>query len=95
MSITIKDVKKMAQLCNLVLSDDELETFSKYFSDTLKHIDNLAELDTKDVHPTYQVNNLQNIFRKKGNSTTLKQEEVVNIAKRSEDGLIVTDGVFD
>lgn len=95
MSITIEHVKKMADLCNLVLTDEELETFKRYFSDTLKHIDNLSELDTNNIFPTYQVTKLYNIFREKGNTTTFNQKEVLDLAKRSEHGLVVTDGVFD
>lgn len=44
--MNIKDTQKIARLSNLNLSSEELEKYSKVFSDTLSYIENLNELDT-------------------------------------------------
>lgn len=44
--MNIKDTEKIARLSNLILDSEELEKFSKVFSETLAYIENLDELDT-------------------------------------------------
>ena len=94
--ITKEQVKRIAHLCKLQLTEAELEKFSQTFTQTLAVIDVLNELDTSDVPETYQVTGLGNVFQEdveqKG---TLTQEEVLKNAKNKKRGLIVTKGVFD
>ncbi len=44
--MNIKDTQKIASLSNLNLSQEELEKYSKVFSETLSYVENLNELDT-------------------------------------------------
>jgi len=47
--INEKEVKYIADLASLKLSDEEVETFSKQLSDILDYVEKLDELDTEDI----------------------------------------------
>jgi aspartyl-tRNA(Asn)/glutamyl-tRNA(Gln) amidotransferase subunit C len=53
--ITEKDVRYVADLANLSLSEDEIYKFSHDLNDILTHIDALNEIDTTGVEPMAQV----------------------------------------
>lgn len=57
------DVRHIAKLCRLNLSDDEVEKFAGELSSILGFVDKLQEVDTKDVEPTPQATGLTNVFR--------------------------------
>ena len=57
------DVKHVAELANLTLSDAELKKFEKQLDETLAYIDNLNQIDTKNIEPTNQVTGMQNVTR--------------------------------
>jgi aspartyl-tRNA(Asn)/glutamyl-tRNA(Gln) amidotransferase subunit C len=53
--ITEKDVRYVAGLANLKLTDSEIERLAKDLDDILTHMDALNELDTSNVEPMAQV----------------------------------------
>jgi aspartyl-tRNA(Asn)/glutamyl-tRNA(Gln) amidotransferase subunit C len=53
--ITEQEVRYVAGLANLNLSDMEIARLSKDLDEILTHIDTLNELDTSDVQPMAQV----------------------------------------
>jgi len=53
--ITEQEVRYVAGLANLKLSDQEIARLSKDLDEILTHIDALNELDTSDVEPMAQV----------------------------------------
>ncbi len=61
--ITRDDVRHLAQLSSLQLGDDETETLRADLENILGYIEQLSELDTSGVEPTYQVTDLQNVWR--------------------------------
>lgn len=93
--ITQEQIKKIAKLCNLNLTDTETEKLSFMFSDTLQYMNVLEELDTLGVDETYQVTGLKNIYLKADNKRTLKKEEALSNAKEVIKGMFATQGVFD
>lgn len=62
-TITIDDVKKVALLSGLSLSDEELASYSAQFEEILEYFERLKAVDTTGVQPTYQVIDLENITR--------------------------------
>ena len=62
-TITTDDVQHLAQLINLLLSDEEVSSLRDDLGEILEYIDQLAELDTTGVEPTYQVSGLDNVWR--------------------------------
>ncbi len=55
MKITEKEVRYVADLANLSLTDGEILKFSHDLNDILTHIDALNEIDTTGVEPMAQV----------------------------------------
>lgn len=62
-TITTTDVRHLAQLSNLQLADDEVENLRGDLENILGYIEQLSELDTSGVEPTYQVTGLENVWR--------------------------------
>lgn len=61
--ISRDDVQHLAQLSSLSLADDEIDKLSDDIKNILSYIEQLSELDTSGVEPTYQVTDLENIWR--------------------------------
>lgn len=62
-TITTDDVRHLAQLSNLQLRDDEVESLRGDLENIVGYIEQLSELDTTGVEPTYQVTGLENVWR--------------------------------
>lgn len=62
-SVTRDDILHLAQLSSLQLSDDEVTDLQADIGNILGYIAQLSELDTTGVEPTYQVTDLENIWR--------------------------------
>jgi aspartyl-tRNA(Asn)/glutamyl-tRNA(Gln) amidotransferase subunit C len=62
-TISRDDVQHLAQLSSLQLSDEETDALQADISTILTYIQQLAELDTTGVEPTYQVTDLHNVWR--------------------------------
>jgi aspartyl-tRNA(Asn)/glutamyl-tRNA(Gln) amidotransferase subunit C len=75
-AISRDDVLHLAQLSNLQLSDDEIESLRNDLGNILEYVKQLEGLDTSGVEPTYQVTDLENVFR---------EDEVVKSDVRRED----------
>lgn len=62
-NISTEDVYHLAQLSSLQLNDTEAESLRVDLENILGYIQQLSELDTNGVEPTYQVTDLQNVWR--------------------------------
>lgn len=63
MRITSEDVKHIARLSRLSLSDKEIETFSWQLSSIIEYVEQLNSLDTDNIEPTSHVIPLNNVMR--------------------------------
>lgn len=61
--ISRDDVLHLAQLSSLQLSDTEIDDLQKDIGNILGYVEQLGELDTSGVTPTYQVTDLENVWR--------------------------------
>jgi aspartyl-tRNA(Asn)/glutamyl-tRNA(Gln) amidotransferase subunit C len=57
------DVRHIAKLCRLNLSDKEVQKFAPELNDILTYIEKLQEVDTSSVEPTPQPTGIVNRFR--------------------------------
>lgn len=62
-SLTTDQVRRIAKLARLRLTDVELEKFPKELTSILQYIDMLKEVNTEGVEPTAQVTGQTNVFR--------------------------------
>ncbi|PID99263.1 Asp-tRNA(Asn)/Glu-tRNA(Gln) amidotransferase GatCAB subunit C [Candidatus Saccharibacteria bacterium] len=58
-----EDVLKLAQLCRISLSKDEVEAFAEELSAILGYVEQLSAVDTSGLEPTNQVTGLTNVMR--------------------------------
>ncbi len=88
-TVSNDDVRGLAQLSNIQLSDEETESLKVDIANILTYIDMLGELDTEGVEPTYQVNGLQNVFRAdEVNQGAVKREHLLALAPESLDNQV-------
>lgn len=62
-NISISDVQHLASLSNLTLSESEVDNLRSDLDQIVNYIEELKQLDTTGVDPTYQVTDLQNVWR--------------------------------
>lgn len=95
MHLTSDQVRKVAKLANLPIKDEELDKYSKQLSKILEYIDQLSNIDTSNVEPTFNVSGQNNVMIEDEVSTSLAQEETLQNAPQERNGFFVTKGVFE
>lgn len=63
MEIKREDILHLADLSNFSLSEEEAVELEKDLKGIIKYISELEKLDTKNVEPTYQVFEMENVWR--------------------------------
>ncbi|MEP6710475.1 MAG: Asp-tRNA(Asn)/Glu-tRNA(Gln) amidotransferase subunit GatC [Candidatus Saccharibacteria bacterium] len=61
--ISRDDVVHLAQLSSLQLTDAEVDSLQVDVGNILDYVEQLGELNTEGVEPTYQVTDLENVWR--------------------------------
>jgi len=86
MSISKKEVKHVAHLARLYLSEEEKDLFTRQLSQILDHAGKIAQLNTSDVEPTSHVIPVKNVMREDKVKKPLSQKEALLNAPEKEDG---------
>ena len=63
MEIKREDILHLAELSDFSLSEEEIEKLGGDLQSIIKYISQLDELDTEGVEPTYQVFEMENVWR--------------------------------
>lgn len=94
--ITTDEVKHLAKLASLPISDDRLAKLANQIETTFEYIQILEKTDTKNLAETNQVTGLTNVMRDDivDDSRTLTQEQALKNAKHSHDGYFVVPAIF-
>lgn len=88
-TITTNDVRHLAQLSNLQLSDDEIMSLQTDLANILDYIDQLNEIDTSGIEPTYQVTGLENVWRDDTvDMSTVTREDLLALTSEQADNSI-------
>jgi len=61
--ISLQDVNRLAELSNIQLTSQEATKLKVDLDSIVNYINQLKELDTDNVEPTYQVTGLKNVWR--------------------------------
>ena len=87
MDLSTQDVKKIAKLARLHLREDEVERFSKQLTGILSYVEQISELKTEGVAPTYLCTGLSNSFREDvvANHVLAKPDELLNTSSLPKD----------
>ncbi|RLC72094.1 MAG: Asp-tRNA(Asn)/Glu-tRNA(Gln) amidotransferase GatCAB subunit C [Chloroflexi bacterium] len=84
MKLSREEVKHIALLCRLGLTEEEVEKFREQLSNILENFEILQQVDTTDVPPMFHVLPLENVFREDEVAPSLPQEEVLANAPQRE-----------
>ncbi|HAY33696.1 MAG TPA: Asp-tRNA(Asn)/Glu-tRNA(Gln) amidotransferase subunit GatC [Ignavibacteria bacterium] len=80
MSVTIKDVEKIAQLAKLKFNEKETVKLQSDLNSILGYIEQLNELDLDGVEPLENINETSNVLRKDEAEKWLTTEEALKNA---------------
>ena len=61
--ITREEIDHLAELSNFSLTDEEKDSLGTDLGNIIDYISQLDELDTEGVEPTYQVFEMENVWR--------------------------------
>ena len=83
--ITKEEVKKVAHLARLELSEDQINNHADQLEKILEYIKQLEKIDTEDVPCTTRAIEVTNVFRKDENKNFDCNEELLELGPSRED----------
>ena len=93
--ISREDVLRLARLSKLQLTDDEIDALASDITAILGYVEQLDELDTEGVEPTYQVTGLTNVWRAdEVEMGDVSRDELLSLAPESTDNQIKVQKVL-
>jgi aspartyl-tRNA(Asn)/glutamyl-tRNA(Gln) amidotransferase subunit C len=94
--VSKEEVKNIALLARLELTDKEYEKYQAELSDILSYIDLINKVDTKKVDPTAQVTGLTDVVRGDVKTpSSLKRDEMFVNTPDKKDGYIKVKAVLE
>lgn len=95
-AISIDDVKKLARLSALSMSDEEAVNMQTDLTQILGYVEQLQAVDTEGVEPTYQVHYLETVTRPdEVIDYGISQEGLLKNAPKQADGSVVVPRVLE
>lgn len=94
MKLSLDQVKHIAKLANLALTSEEEEKYSEQLSNILDYIEQLNQVDTENIEPTFNVSGQNNVMREDEPIICLSQEQALQNTSVKKDGMFETKGVF-
>lgn len=88
------DVKKIALLARIHLSDEELEKFARELSTVLDYVAELQSIDVEGVEEVSQVTGLVNVQRKDEVLVTEVRQELLATAPETKDDYIKVKAIL-
>lgn len=95
MSVSKEDVKHIAKLSKLYLSDEELEKYTNDLSNIVNFANELSNIDVEGVKPTAHILDIKNVFRKDEKKESYDREEILKNAPTKEAGCISVPKVVE
>lgn len=88
MSVSLDEVRHLAALSEINLNDDELTSLTTDIDNIVDYINQLDELDTDNVEPTFQLTELHNIWREDTIEPQLPREKLLELAPAAENNQV-------
>lgn len=94
--LTNDDVKKLAKLSYLDLSDAEIAHYRDQLAESLSYVDNLKEIDTSAVPDSFFTTDAQNVMDEDDvdGSIMLSQEQALQNAPAAKNGYFVVKRIL-
>ncbi|MDA1188733.1 MAG: Asp-tRNA(Asn)/Glu-tRNA(Gln) amidotransferase subunit GatC [Chloroflexi bacterium] len=93
--LTTDEVKHIASLARIGMTNDEVEQMRDQLSNILEHFDTLNELDVSNVEPTAQSIDVSNVLRDDVARDSLPLDDVLANAPRTEGDRIRVRAVLE
>ncbi|MCL5409577.1 MAG: Asp-tRNA(Asn)/Glu-tRNA(Gln) amidotransferase subunit GatC [Patescibacteria group bacterium] len=90
-----QNIEHVAKLANLPLSNAELAIYSEQLDKIIDYINQLNQVDTKSVEPTFSVREITNVFQTGEQNQSLTATEALQNAPVHKDNFFVTKGIFE
>ena len=95
MSLSAEEVRWVAQLARLELSESELALMTKQLSAIMDYVNQLKQVSTEGVEPLAHPLPVQNVFRPDEPAPSLSVEEALANAPERRDGFYVVPAVLE
>jgi aspartyl-tRNA(Asn)/glutamyl-tRNA(Gln) amidotransferase subunit C len=92
--ISTEQVKHVANLARLAITDDEADKFMKQLDAIMTFAEQLNELDTENVDPTFHVLDMKNVLREDIPQKGLPLDEVLKNVPEHQDGQVKVPATF-
>lgn len=89
------DVRYVARLARLELSEDEVSRFQSQLSDVLKYVEALRQVDVSGVEPTAHASAVFNVFRADIPQPSFRPAEALANAPKQGNDLFIVSKVLD
>ncbi len=89
------DVRDVARLARIELTDKETETFQSQLGSVLEYVEQLGRLDLTGVEPTAHANPVFNVFREDEAKPGLQRQAVLANAPHSANNLVLVTKVIE
>ncbi len=93
--MTDLNVRHVARLARLDLTDEEAATYQEQLGRVLDHIEQLKRVDVSNVEPTAHTMPVFNVLREDVPGESLPREAVLGIAPRSANQLVIVPKVVE
>ena len=87
-AISNSDVQRLADLRGLQLADGEVDGLRQDVEKIVEYINQLGELDTSGVEPTYQVTDLENVWREDEVKPGISRDELLELAPEKQNNQV-------
>jgi len=95
LSLTPEEVKHIARLARVGLSDDEVARFQVQLSQILDYFERLREVETEKLPPTAHTLAMHNVMRDDEPQPSFGKEEVLANAPQREDDLFRVRAILE
>lgn len=87
-TISTSDIQHLASLSSLALADDEVDGLRQDLENIIGYIEQLGELDTSGVEPTYQVTGLENVWREDEVQPGISRDELLELTPEKQNNQV-------
>jgi len=89
------DVRYVANLARIDLSEEEVQQFQEQLGRVLAHVEQLSALDVSGVDPTAHANPIFNVFREDKPCESLPKAKALSNAPAQANGLVSVTKVIE
>ena len=95
MALSREEVRKVALLARLELTEEELEMQAKHINNLLTQFEALQQLDVTGVEPTSHAFPVYNVLREDVSRPSLSRESVLANAPEQREGCFVVPSILE